>query len=94
MKKKAEEVAEIMGGKFQDYINIILNMPCKSSVLEIIENLMAEIENKDKVCSERKPVIHNEEVVVVPVEKKSDIKEEPKKVLKKKFSNAIKKKAH
>lgn len=92
MKKKAEDVAEIMGGKFQDYINVILNMPCKSTVQEIIENLIAENEN---VCVERR----NEkevEVKAVVMEKLFEVEEQPqqpKKTLKKRFSDSIKKKA-
>lgn len=78
-----------MGGKFQDYINIILNMPCKSSVQEIIENLIAEgdINQEQKEVRNEKKV---EEVKGVAMEK---LFEEPKKILKKRFSESIKKKA-
>lgn len=78
-----------MGGKFQDYINIILNMPCKSSVQEIIENLIAEgdIKQEQKEVRNEKKV---EEVKGVAMEK---LFEEPKKILKKRFSESIKKKA-
>lgn len=39
------------------------------------------------------PVVNKEEVIVA-VEKKSEVKEDLKKVLKKKFSGTIKKRAH
>lgn len=93
MKKKAEDVAEIMGGKFQDYINVILNMPCKSTVQEIIESLIAEGENKkENVCRERKAEKEGE-VKGVPMEKLFEVEEKQKKILKKRFSDSIKKKA-
>lgn len=32
LKKKAQQVAEIMGGAFSDYIDDILELPCKATV--------------------------------------------------------------
>lgn len=41
LKKKAEQVAEIMGGSYTDYIDGILNLPCKASVQQIIESILS-----------------------------------------------------
>lgn len=41
LKKKAEQVAEIMGGSFQDYINVILNVPSKSTLDEILDHIFS-----------------------------------------------------
>lgn len=46
LKKKSEKVAEIMGGSAEDYVNVILNMPSKISVDEILIKLMEEKELK------------------------------------------------
>lgn len=80
LKKKAEDVARIMGGTFSDFIDVVRNMPIKSSVDQIIDNLLSSLIKKPTrdVPESEKPV---------------EVVSKSGKTLKKKYSPKIQRKA-